>query len=1834
MFLTPDELDKEQARQDAINQAKQDIATRLTPEFSANIAKAVAGSYATNPEVTASLALSGLPIDFQAVHRNSQSQLRKNAQMIDNHEQLWSDTPYIPKPQDANLVTLLRMDPNDWLVPPHKQPDWWDKVDPGGQWRNLVVPEVTNARDLMNWTEPQVAKLFLSMPLEKWHQIPGMMEGTGGEYGTAFDSNGRKPGTFFPQQDLPAKFPILKQLWQGEVPAETGGITTALQGAIAEASQVMQTAQHVAGLPFKLLGFLTPDHIGPSGGINLGIVRVPSRISIEGIGGAARGVARGASTVMTGAAQFTKAAFEYAATHNTSSTLMVGAPSVNTQDFYNTVVRGNVVSEALSKLMSGQKVDLGTGFFPGGKVMEEAIRRHDLGLPKIDGQTWTTGRAVIQPLIKEKYIDKNGFLASAISGVVDAAVTVGTDPNIYFNPVESLMKTFNLSEVGATKLLNSRAADAVREMWSKDRQLAGLSTNIDNALSMVWDDAEKVWKYSPAESHTIPPFAGILPPGSTLPADAEAEAMRIARQTVEGKNLASLDNPPIPEPYLGPNGSRTKVKDSLGLLADDGSGIMRPNPMAIDQMPLTRDGQRALQKLGSFDNAGALYDAFNGNIPLGTAVAIQNVVDAARKIGDTPNINQIHKILVEGAMSGDPLYNISKVPGVVSQVINETGKTAAYWGARAGWRVLGSMPNSVFFSFEDPISSINDMNRLMVLMRVEPSARYRMLDSAMRAIVDGNSAKKFDLANEWMSTIVRPRLESAGVDKEWIDQVTRWSKWNDGVHKLQVDALGNDYPLPWLIDGSSDILKSVDALNHGFMMIGEQDQLDAVLKAVSRTSKVLAPLKNSDNPTIRNLFKDKGVAHWLTQMQSRWMKPVAMGAPLPIRMVTRILPDEGARIVVTGKMSPEAVMMLAVGGHVNYDTYGVMIRSGKELQKIVPQLEHLEQDLYPLLRRAEMLGDEKLIAKTLKRINKIESEYGTIDELKAQRDLYNSRIDTAIPGANRNLVNKFNGLMALQTNEDERIARYVRSRFGVTVDKTTNPREWVSATAEDLVKMNAEPIFREVAKAVLTGDKEEIANLVPRLLNGDLKDVLRDYRAAIAREDPSFALNRPDTVASLVGTILDNILIRTGRDNLALGAIATGKIGDFAISANHPYDLNRASSEMISWVRDNLLNNPLSAQKTLHFAKEYGRSSEQQVGWFYRMMTKQFSLYRNASEKFARTPYRAYQKWKKIIELIPVMDPTEARKMAEAIDKTDAPSWLKDGIREMVDEAKGTVTRRQAELLGEMHAVREEDKLLYNLNDKSYFGHRMALGFAFFDAWKEQWAVWTRAMAMDPTILEKARLAKEGAQNAEVPSWAGGEPGRGFLFKDPDTGQEVWAIPFSRQFFHALGLNAEEQISTKNMSLLGQGIPGVFGIGSMIIQSTIPTTSHFMGLNNLLFPYGRQMPKNRLADYFVAPWLQQMVGGATGLLAKQYPGLAKSGPLPFLQSMFNTDQSLAVQGGTVNAVLSNYVANLKAVPTTEEERKKILDDAYSKAQFVSLFKGFNRIFMPATSITKYYVESGAQNVTSGIVMDDFRKFQNESKDFGEAVSKLLDKYGNGAWIYLSGSTVSYDGMVPSKEYGQWMQKYGSLLDKYPLVAGYLGPQDGKFDPTAFAEQRTSGYRKPKDITLRQDKALSNLASAIYYQQQDKLIRLGSQQGLTEQQVRKSATFKQIMGNTANRLADLYPMWNRAAAAGEHDRTMDNQIRQIELMVKDKKVLAQPAGEALKQYWDYRTAKLTKLSSEYPQFGGRKWQTASATAPLREKLRVKGEALVQQYPEFKALWQNVLSQEFLPAEMGQ
>jgi hypothetical protein len=1849
MRRTNEQLELDAVEANRFREQRRRLETEMTPDRVERLESAVYGSTYTNPEVTASIGLSDVPIDARLVNEHTARRALETGNASNNRENLVK----VKNPKAAttpakqwNLVDLLQTPNLDFNIRRQLQPYWWDEVDPGGLWRNLEVPEITDAKQLLDLQEAQVIKLLLSKTEEEWNAIPGMSPKDA--YKSVDGKLVRNPGSFVPYEDLGTKFPYVKQMLDARIESKNlsrGDILAANLQAIPGA--VLSGALPVVQSPFKLMSFIVPDRVGTqSMGLNIKDITEPAAAAI-------RGATKTAGAAFLGAAQFTKTALELGLTAERSGIGIATAPMVPWEKVQQGLIEGNILTQIARRAINpNQEVDLGGGYFPEGVALTEAIRNRDASLPQVGGESFTIGKGIIEPLIQEGYIDRNSYSASIMSGIVDAVWTVGTDPGVYYNPVKSIKSLFGLSDVAATAVANERKAEIIREVWTAERKAAGRSINPDLPIiegRLVGDVVADT-----------PRFAGYLPPGTVLPQEVD-DAIRTATNTeIEkwkgaGNSLAAVDSPPgldLPEVI----DEATRLRRLHGVIdLDDGAKLF--DPMKIDEMPLTFDGRRTLTKLGEFTNVGEMYDAFLGNIPIGLAYKIQEAVDVAKAAGRTVTTKEIHAILREGVLSGDPLYNIRQVPGLIKQVINQTGKQTAYW-ASGSTRQFSMMPKATFFSFEDPISSINDMKRLMEIMNIPKADKHVMLSDVIKAVATGDVGRRFDLAKQFHQTIITPKLKANGVPDEWIANVAKFEGATDGIYQWSMDALGDGYPITWFDDGTGQVLRSTDLMAKGFMMVNPK-HLKQVIRETSNLWKLYQPFRGT-------LINEKSVYNQLVRnlekIQVDYLKPIALGAPLPIRMVTRIIPDEMLRLAAAGDMSLATIFAGMSNGALNYTTAGKLIKTAKQIEDLIVQLEKLNVD-YKKLDDAIAAGDTALADNYRILIAETESEYGTRTKIKELLSTYNQRAETLVPGMSRNVAETAQGLMG-QERLDPRVLVYERSRvmeharkevdeFGRVITRMERNADgemvevlgkanenWVTGTARDIVHMSQTPEYVEVAKAMLAGGRDAVALLPERFLTGDLKPVFDKIYDRMIQTQGSQAMRlAPTPINTLEGasiwveTILNDIATRTALDPVAVGAVASGQMGGVSISVTprwtpnsrfEAFNVYEASTEFKDFVARELLRNP-DSPIVAPFSRSVGTETVQNNT---RILTRLFSLYRDTSQKVARTPLQQYSKWQRVIELIPAMEPKEAAKMLTALEKTDIDNWVKQRVRLELPRAQGTATAKEVELLGEMYGHQRVDDILYNFENRTYAGYKHNLMFAFFDAWKEQWQVWGRAIANNPANIEKGRLLKEGLTNVELPEWAGLNEGQGILYTDPN-GKQAVALPFSKPVLNMLGLNASESMSAKGLSIVSTGVPGLFGVGGIVFDSFIPKTESAQAFRELLFPIGDPGAKSRIAEYLVPVWLQAV---GVGLVA----GADKLTDLDLadnLAAIIGSEQNDQLRASTLNAVLTNISSNSGDVPRTAAEQKALLEEAHTKADLLMFIKGLFRIVLPTSSMTTYYTEIGEENLASAYIMDDFRKITDEAPSYYEGVTTFLDKYGESAWAFLAGSTTSQPGVIPTKEYAEWQTKNRYVLDEYPLVGGYLGPQTGEYDPKAFAMQRIQGQRSPADVKERQDAALNKLAQSIVKEKSRQIIQLGLSQGLTEKQILESPYYKEQMRIKNGEVKREFPSYVTVQEKiGESTREITDQVTEIEFLVKDPKVLETPVGKALLEYWNYRDKLLSVLKTADPAaWDTDNWRRNPRNNPMRIKLNQKGAFLVYNYPEFKNLWENVLSQEFLPPE---
>jgi len=1885
MKKTVQQIEAEARQRAFLKQRQEQFVNQFTENDSYRLANFAAGGAYTDPEITATLGLSKINIDPSTVHQAVFDQAKRQAAVLQDRKYLAANqAPDKEQELNFDLSDLLTMSPQEMAARHDHQPSWYDKVDPDGFWRKLPVPsQVSHARDILNLTEPQALKFMLSMPYEDFMKIPGMKTADKAQDLDPTIKPGDKrygewiPSNFDAQKEFGAKFQYFNDAWTAR-----SGYHEMTKGERLKANvgMVAETAGKIVAAPFRAASYITPDRIG-YGGIDI--------MNFTQIGDVTRQGIKGAGIVYEGARQVYKNMADFYATHPNMIPVASDSgyflPDERTPeqiekdktDFFNLMVHGNVITQIAKQIKTNHdKVNIGGGFFPEGTALEDAMTARDNALPKINGKSYTQGNDIVNRLVKEGYIDKDGYWATFISGAWDAATTVVTDPTmIGLDPVAGVMKKFGVNRVTAGSIVDARLAEKVEAGIVEQEKLRGLrNPNRPSVIEgyLVGEVPEEVATATRA-----------LPPGTVLTPEAEA-ATDAAALEILGRHTPDNIHEALPIVYKEDQTLPEIRKRNFGVTTLPG-GRQVANIYAIEAMPYTADGVKTLQTLASFENAGALFDGMLGNIPPGLAVQIQDYVLEMKRLRNPVDIHEIHRMVMDGWKNGDPMYNTGMwVPSVRAQTFNQTG-TAIAQAFSGATRQLASMPNSLFFSFEDPISSLKDMNRLMTVLNVPVAQRHSMLSRAMNAVVKEGPKARFELANEFMYTVMSPALRNAGAPEEWIRAVSKYAKWDNGLHRRIIDGIGRGYPLYMLEDGTGDVIRTIDAMNTGFLMISPEN-LKQAIKETTRFWKLIAPFRGPDrkilskldvlygemtraekagdeiaalsakqeiakleakhgtraelskaaqtyqmtktNKAINDLLT-KDVFAYLQKIQTKLLKPIALGAPIPIHLTSKVVTENMARIAVEGNLSVESLKMLGAFGHVNYTTHGEMILSSKEILKLNVQ-KRLLDDLYVELGSVTRAGDTVKQTRLQNLINDIEKEYGSIEQIKRNIQVYLDRQETILPGMNRKLGETVEGITYRERTSDPRMVRFEQANFGEHVYQDT-PDKWVPATAQDIVRMSATPAYQEIAKALLT-NTQAVVDIVDRFLTGDLKEIWDDVVKSIGNVRSSTPLTNKQVATDLIRVYTEDILTRTAKDRSLIGAIATGKLGDTAIRVENAWNLYDSSEELKAFIKRNLLGNPDADVPALHFPT----TVSPQVVEDGKLFTKMYNFYRNADAKWARNPLSDYEKWKFVVDAMPTMDPKEALKMIEGLEKsyaaepTSALKWLIRDLRERLPLAEGTITRKQMEINASIHGQLQQDRLLFNQSDRSYFGSKHSLFFGFFDAWFEQWAVWTRLITNNPALVQKGSVVKKGLLSAQLPDWAGGAANNGVVVKDEDTGQMMVSFGFSNRAFDYFGLNAETRMSTKGMTLIGQTGPGSFGWGGLMLDSLAPNFEIVDSIRKQFQPFGNPTASGEIGKYLVPSWAQAVASGLSQAL-QQTSFTRKIDLFDNIAALAATEQSDTMMQMNIHNVMENMAANSPYIPVTEAERKQRLAEAYAKGSWLTTINGLFKALLPGPTMTKFYVDTQSGPVTKGAVMDDLRAITDEAVKNGEGynvgVSKFLDKYGPGAFIFLSGAREYIPGMQSTKEFAEWDKKNSSLISNYPLIAGYMGPQDGEFDINAYISQSSSGSKNIREIEARQDNSLRSLAWMLYNQRKNSIVQKGVELGLTPQQVQTTDAYKNGMREKSAELKKLYPMWDPQATAGKYEEEWNNQARQIELMVEDKNVLKLDAGKALKEYWDYRNERLGIAFADAPEMDNEVWKTSPRAEGLRTKLFNKGLDLIKKYPEFSALWDRVLSQEF-------
>lgn len=1257
--------------------------------------------------------------------------------------------------------------------------------------------------------------------------------------------------------------------------------------------------------------------------------------------------------------------------------------------------------------------------------------------------------------------------------------------------------------------------------------------------------------------------------------------------------------------------AENELKQSVGLISGD---IKTLDLTRVNAMRYTKTGKSILQKIADEPDPVVIWrDYLKRKSP-----------KAAMALSKAKTPDEVWEIINEAVYSADPGMNLRYLPKNGWQD----------WVSDTGYKVkqnvdkyskqTAMMPDETYIPFDDAGLALERTDRVLQVAGVKGKERDVVLRSLFDTIeLDTSKAWDdfFEIANE---TSLKQKMVDAGWTEDQIKMATSYRRKGDNVTRWTLEDLADDIPVEWFDEGDGP-MRITQLLSGGGYLI-DPEVLDTLIRDTGPFVSALNKLTGYDPKMLEVIGGTRKATKYIEkEILGAFVKPAALGAPLPVRYIMRVVPEEMLRVAFSGEFDNLGQYMSQIfSGHLNYDTFGRTIADATSSADEMAKLQHL-RDEYSMLSQ-QLSTAPSMASKTQKRINAIEKKYGTQAELQAKIDGLAANIANNIPSEQRALSNKVRGHLE-STYDPNVLDEYLqRSKVQmITTNQVLDPSKitskerllrinWVQAQATDMAEMSVNPDYAAVANAMLTGDATAMEQIAQEFLSaGKLGQVYAKYTKNVWGVKKGWDWNTIEAARSRVTEIARDIKQRSALQPEILEAISTGKHNGVNLSETVMDNVYKPSKEFKKLVRETLLDNADAPKQVPYFPLVKSNPKAVRNNNF---MYKSFSLYSKTSAVMTRNPLWAQAYWKRVQEMLPAMDTAEATKLI-ADNTGKLPDYLINSLNDSLPEAKGLLNRDEVSRLAEAHAKEVVDKLLYNAqNNKSYFASRHQIMFMFFDAYREQWATWLKLMKQ-PKNLHKVDIAVRELQKFREP-FAEGE--NTILHNDTNTGKQVITVPLSRWMLGITGGDSQFSIPTRNLSFVGSVAPGIGPVAQLFASSWKPDSEVWANAKSTFMPFSTGEVSVDARDYFIPQFASLLVSGVSGKGKEKLP---QADALWGLIEKFSGPRVEEMKKASVIPIMRQLATKMDKYPMTPEGRQQLQEDADGLSNSMAIARGFARIFLPAAPITQFYVDTKQGGMLQGMLLDEIRTTENEvyarGGNLSEAVSILLDKWGTGIWAFFgSSSETNIPGLQPTKEYQKWVFSNKGLLDKYPVAGGYLGPQLGEYNAKVFMQQMQLDQRQTKGAPVSMEEA-ANLYADVYFDYQMSTI---------PEEWENSAEATQFRDKIRTETEQKFPTWSPKSGSADAEIKRRIQFHEINKMIADPKITSSPAGRGLKEYMDARNVAIPEMvkfaSGDVTE---RNWSSVNASYSLRQYLYNLGNKIATDIPEFGPMWTNVLVKEF-------
>lgn len=746
--------------------------------------------------------------------------------------------------------------------------------------------------------------------------------------------------------------------------------------------------------------------------------------------------------------------------------------------------------------------------------------------------------------------------------------------------------------------------------------------------------------------------------------------------------------------------------------------------------------------------------------------------------------------------------------------------------------------------------------------------------------------------------------------------------------------------------------------------------------------------------------------------------------------------------------------------------------------------------------------------------------------------------------------------------------------------------EYAKAWGDELGQLAADPVAKRVAGGFASGDA------IPGGLTGNhIEDAKRwfwdgagsKFRTEMGRSAGREGLLTDRAISDgYIDSIAKRISIKTTDHEELMDAVRTGKLNGHDITRGDATAARQVTRRLRSMADEEI--GPQNVKGDLALRVGVGGKYDHAVEFMFNaLMTKPTNF-------LSRSPAFKQYYWKRAEELIGSLDDaaqTAALKAAKdaGLSRKELQALAKNALA-----SKGELGLDELDELAKGHALDNTRHLLYDLTDRSQFFDITRNIFPFGEAWNEVLTRWAKLSTDNPAIFRRAQQGVEGAR------------GSGFFHTDEQTGEEMFTYPFSEQLTDKfLDMPVGLQGRVAGLNIFSGGVVFMPGVGPAVqwpAQMLLPDKPEWDGVRDLILPFGDSNVEGGVVESMLPSWFQK---------------IRQAGWTPFGR------QDDRVWNSTVGEVQRYLFSTGDYDLSTEDGQRKLTKDATEKAKYLYLMRGLAQSALPSSPSFKFTMADGnGIKRTAYELTKDFQKMQEE--DFDTAIPNFLEKYGDGALLYMQPKS---QGLFPATTSAEkWVRANPDIAEKFPKVYGYFAPGgDDDFDFNAYNRQLRTGERKPLSPEQQIKLANAKLASMIYHQASERV------------KDRNDEAASEWLRQVKDKLLTKYHGYgDYLAEKPDSQAGRDRDIRQMREALKDPRVASTEAGKAIKIYLERRDQAIE--ASKRIKVNGKHLASpfkAKKARALRDWLRDTGDQLSTKFPDFQPTWERLFSREFVAEE---